>query len=154
MPPTRCMTLAVSLQLPRASVSPGQACRESVAAGVEEACVARAVFAWRRCLAVSLVSELCHVLVPWGTLNVAVWLLQVVNNPLPSAQGTRRLGFASSHLLLVTLVLPCLLLPVPCLSLALPFFEGLFDPLARGCGRDGDSAPDLRSAACAPLGGW
>lgn len=96
VPPTRCMTLAVSLQLPCASVSPGQAFRESVAAGVEEPRVAvrasasaRAVFAWRRCLAVILVSELCHVLVPWGTLNVAVWLLQVVNNPLPSAQGTR-----------------------------------------------------------------
>lgn len=96
MPPMRCMTLAVSLQLPRASVSPGQAFRESVAAGVEEPRVAirssasaRAVFAWRRRLAVILVSELCHVLVPWGMLNVAVWLLQVVNNPLPSPQGTR-----------------------------------------------------------------
>lgn len=96
MPPTSCMTLAVSLQLPRASVSPGQAFRESVVAGVEEPCVAvcasvsaRAVFAWRRCLALVLVSQLCHVLVPWGTLNVAGWLLQVVNNALPSAQGTR-----------------------------------------------------------------
>lgn len=73
MPPTRCMTLAVSLQLPRASVSPGQASGESVAAGVEEPRVAvrastsaRAVFAWRRCHTVTLVSELCHVLVPWG----------------------------------------------------------------------------------------
>ncbi|NXY38907.1 CSF1 factor, partial [Pomatorhinus ruficollis] len=135
VPPTRCMTLAVSLQLPRASVSPGQAFRESVAARVEEPCVARAVFAWRRCLAVVLVSELCHVLVPWGTLSVAVWLLQVVNNPLPSAQGTRRLGFASPHPLLVTLVLPAL--PAPACSLPLPcppIFEGLFDPLARGCG--------------------
>lgn len=96
VPPTRCMTLAVSLQLPCASVCPGQAFRESVAAGVEEPRVAvrasasaRAVFAWRTCLAVILVSELCHVLVPWGMLNVAVWLLQVVNNPLPSAQGTQ-----------------------------------------------------------------
>lgn len=148
MPPTRCMTLAVSLQLPRASVSPGQAFRESVAAGVEEPCVATcasmsicAVFAWRRCLAVIPVSELCHVLVPWGMLNVAVWLLQVVNNPLPPAQGTRRLEFASSSLLLVTPVLPCLLLPVPCLSLALPFFEGLFDPLARGCGEGRGQCP-------------
>lgn len=51
VPPARCMTLAVSLQLPRASVSPGQAFRESAAAGLEEPW---AVFAWRRCLAAIL----------------------------------------------------------------------------------------------------
>lgn len=72
MPPTRCMTLAVSLQLPRASVSPGQAFGASVLRGGGALCCRLRFRERPRCVCMEEMShchpmsELCHVLVPWG----------------------------------------------------------------------------------------
>lgn len=89
----------VTSAAPCLSFPPDRAFGESIAhqggrAGVAvRACAsARAVCLHaprRRRLAVVRVSEPCRVPVPWGMLNVAVRLLPVVDNPLPSAQETR-----------------------------------------------------------------